>query len=332
MKHVVFCVLLLVTVPLLGEAMLRVGIAMNVPAITNPALYADAQSDNDYWKLYAEWGGRWKCTPDRVHPRLGWSQAAVTATNPLGLRSDVLQRFQAATQKILFYGDSFVNGVADDDYTLPNYLQRHLTGRDVVDLSMGGYGLDQIYLMFAETHHLVADPIILVGVLLSDDLDRTVLTVRTSTKPYFISEADGLTLKGVPITREQAVNCHGAPLKLNSYLAALVKQKVMKSDDTATMKQAISAKLFEAFKQEAGSPTFVLFYQRPHLDKQDWREPFVKNTLAQLGLRYIDTKPMLLSHANPAMLYGPDGHHNNLGNEIIGRGIVKYFHPSPSRP
>jgi hypothetical protein len=172
--------------------------------------------------------------------------------------------------------------MSDEAYVIPNYLQHRLAGRDVVDLSMGGYGLDQIYLMYRETHRLVADPIVLVGVLVSDDLDRTVLTMRTSTKPYFVVGATGvLSLEGVPITQQTAAECHRAPLKINSYLAALVKRKLFPDEEeqVTARKTAINAKLLEAFTQDDAAPTFVLFYNRQDIGREDWRERFMKTTL-----------------------------------------------------
>jgi hypothetical protein len=99
-------VFLMGVVPLaLGEASLRLGIALDVSAIKNPWHYADSQSDTDYWKLQHEWMGRFKCVAaERVHTLLGWSQAAVTSENPLGLNADSRQRLASPARKYSFMG------------------------------------------------------------------------------------------------------------------------------------------------------------------------------------------------------------------------------------
>src|SRR5213593_4242523 len=70
----------------LAEASLRVLIALGASVVRRPGLYADAQSDDDYWKLWNLW---W--TPAAEAPRvgtldplLGWAPVR-TAENPLGI-------------------------------------------------------------------------------------------------------------------------------------------------------------------------------------------------------------------------------------------------------
>lgn len=319
----------------LAELGFRIGIALHVSALRKPGLYANWYSDDDYWKLQQEWQGRWKHQiPEEVQPLLGWSQAAVTSQNPLGLRDTSLARLHSPGPKILFYGDSYVRGEADPAFELPEFLQHRLSQTAVVDLSSKGYGLDQIYLIFRETLPLVPHPRVLVGLLVSDDLDRTVLRVRTSQKPYFVVDSTGnLTLRGVPIERDQEGYFHRLRLSFSIYLVAFLKQRLVGPNLKIPQKQAVADRLFDRFASEARAAgaelRFVLFYSQPDLTRVTWQEAFIKKELAAKRIEFLDTKPILLrySHDKNVSLdafYKPgDGHHNNLGNQVIGDGLIE---------
>ena len=83
---------------------------------------------------------------------------------------------------------------------------------------------------------------------------------------------------------------------------------------------------------------FVLFYNQENLTEVTWKEKFMKEQLDRLALRYIDTKEFLLrysqeNHIPLSSFYKPgDGHHNNLGNQVIAEGIVGYLQTFPTFP
>jgi hypothetical protein len=160
--------------------------------------------------------------------------------------------------------------------------------------------------------------------------------VRTSKKPYFIVGGKGaLELKGVPIEKDHAINCHKFPLSIKSYLLAFVRQRLLQGDTKVELKKEISSRIFDAFKNESTDgrilPLFVLFYIRDDLEHIDWRGRFVKAKLSLLGMPYIDTRKTLLEyakqqHVDLSAFYNlGDGHHNNLGNEVISKGIMEHL-------
>jgi len=335
-----------ITTPLLGEILIRTGIALNVDQFKSPSLYADSKVDDDYWKLSLEWeknrrnlfiktGGQLSTKPERVHPLLGWSQTNITKDNPLGLQEDTLKKMGSMRPKILFYGDSFVKGVSDKEFQIPRFMNSKMGGVDVVDLGEGAYGTDQVYLMFQETYQKVSHPLVLVG-LLPGDLDRLVLSVRPAQKPYFIIDAAGnLQLKGVPIEIDQRKYFQNHPVSIKSYFLAFLKQKFFFAEQKIGMKEQIASRLLELFKSNAVNANdkllFILFYEESALKRIDWREAFLKNKLNQMGMPYIDTKDILLryaqeNHLDPSSFYKKgNGHHNNLGNQVIAQGIIRYL-------
>jgi hypothetical protein len=249
------CWTLAIALPVSGEAAIRMGIALKIGALRRPDLYADYASDDTYWFLQQKWNPRQPFVlPDHVHEVLGWSQRAPTATNPLGLFDMTRLRLAATGPKLLFFGDSFVRGAADREFQLPEYLNARLEDLSVADLGVGGYGLDQIYLMFEALRPQAAGSQILVGILAEDDLDRTTLSVRTSQKPYFALSADGgLLLRGVPIQRDQAAFFRRWSLPLHSYFLAFLRKRFVGSDEKIGLKQRISAGLLARFVSEAGA-------------------------------------------------------------------------------
>lgn len=330
--------------PLLGEMMIRTGIALNIKQFKSPDLYLDSNADDDYWKLQRVWQG-WNpvfFTKDsfrkfeRVDPLLGWTEANITQGNPLGLQEDALKQIDSPNPKILFYGDSFVKGASDKKFEIPKFMNSKIAGIDVVDLGVGGYGTDQVYLMFKETYQKFIHPLILVGILGNDDLDRMVLSVRTSQKPYFIINGMGnLQLKGVPIEKDQKKYFLNHPLSIRSYFFDFVKRRLFPREKNIKMKELIGSKLLDLFKANAENAKdkllFVLFYPERGLTTTDWQEEFLKGKLNQLGLHYIDTKDFLWQYAHENHLklssfyWEHNGHHNNLGNQVIAEGIIKYL-------
>ncbi len=332
--------LLLVTtfviIPLLGEAILRLGIALNIKEFRVPSHYASYHSDNDFWKLEQDWSPQHLyAPPERVHPLLGWSQENITKNNPLGLQENTLERLKTVSP-ILFYGDSFLKGLADKEFQIPEYMNEKIGRVNVADLGVGGYGMDQIYLMFKETYPQAANPTVIVGILANDDLDRVALSIRTSQKPYFRFDKMGpLRLTGIPIEKDQEKYFRNYSLSIRSYLFALLKQKYFNADSKMELKKKMNFKLLESFKRETDTKKtpllFVLFYGQKSLTQVDWQEEFLKNTMTQLGLHYIDTKKLLLQYAAEKHLevssfyVMENGHHNNLGNRIIAEGIIDYL-------
>jgi hypothetical protein len=323
--------------PLAGELVFRTGIGLKIAAFRSPGLYADWFSDDDYWKLWQRWEGWGPYEAGvSVHPRLGWSQDQVTPHNPLGLRPESLQRLASTRPKILFYGDSFVDGVSDDELHLPEYLNHRLDSVDVVDLSVGGYGIDQIYLLFRETVGRVARPTVLVGILVNDDLDRAVLSVRTSQKPFFVPDSVGeLQLKGIPIQKDQASYYRTHPSSIRSYLLSFLRLRLLGPDRRIERKKAIASRLLDRFtadtRQAGADLIFVLFYGEGDLRQRSWQESFLKAQLGARKLPFIDTRDVILKYAErsggaTAALYAPgNGHHNNLGNQVVGQGILEYL-------
>lgn len=328
---------------LIIEVLIRVSLFSDhfkIERIRQPGLYGGYSEDDDYWKLYYKLIGEFKPpNPKAIHPMLGWSQAWVDKSNPLGLRDESLRLIDAEKKKILFYGNSYVRGASNSEYEIPSYMNSKLKEAAVIDLSSGGYGLDQMFLMFKLTNEKVASPYIIFGILVDDDLDRSVLSVRTGQKPYFDLKNGKLTLKGVPVDPDPQHYFNTNPPKIKSYLFRLIFRGFFHGYlNKINQKIAVNAKIIEEIgsvcKTKQYPLSFVLFYGEGYLRFTSWQELFIKHKLKELKIPYIDTKDFLKNYAGHnkvdfSAFYIAKGytrnHHNNLGNRIISDAILNYF-------
>lgn len=322
----------LVVAAALGEALLRLGIALDVGAARNPRLYAGICDDDDHWKLHYLWRHRdlWD-GPLVFDPHLGWR-----------MRGAPFVPCDGCERPVVLYGDSFVHGVepADHRERIPKLLDLALSGRRVIDYAVPGYGLDQIFLGCRKTHARYASPAIVFGIT-TLDLDRSIFTVRDAPKPYFELRDGALELRGLPLPRDSAAWYREHPPEIRSYLlAALIRWRRLAEDVRETEisyrraeKTAVNAAILEALAREVAAHhhpfVVVLLYPPWELGFDGWRERFLKERLERLSLPYVDTKPLLLERSGrPAdeLYYPPPNFHLNAeGNRIVARAIADHL-------
>ncbi len=333
----------------LAEGLLRLGIRLDLGRLRDPSLYTHPFCDDDYHKL------RWLWTPDDgtragdhvQHPRLGWVPDPLSDTRQL-LPGGVADAVGAETNIALF-GDSFMAGVfpASTAERIAPLLAAQLPQASVVDGSVSGYGVDQIYLRFAD---LVSEgsggaaDIAVFGILL-DDLDRVIEQYRDGPKPYFVLEGESFELRGVPIeqTSESWIADH--PLRFRSFLMALARRwfqdrrewrthqrTVFEDECRRDEKEELNRRILDRLVSLAGEldirPIFVIFYGERALTAESWREPFLKATLDELGVEVLDTRNLMATAAArgvpSSQLYfpPPNGHPSPEGNRLIADALV----------
>ncbi|HOW58762.1 MAG TPA: hypothetical protein PLO78_03440 [Candidatus Omnitrophota bacterium] len=240
-----------------------------IPQLRHPKLYANSSTEDDYWKLRRLLGKEKDIYDKRRHPLLGWSQATTTFENPLGLRKLSLARLSSPKKKILFYGDSFVRGTGREENKICNLMTDRLAGVEAVDLGCGGYGLDQILLMFEMTHKKVHAPFIIIGILVSDDLDRSILTIRGGAKPYFLISKNTLTLQGTPLNQDPDQYVKSHPPQIKSYAFRIFWRGILsqipdleRGFSKEEQKKAINSKILERIKKYVfnSNTLFLSFY------------------------------------------------------------------------
>ena len=327
------------------EVAVRVGIAAGVAALRSPDLYADSSTDDDWWKLHHRWGGKFG-VPERamVDPLLGWAPPR-TRTNPLGIVRDEPYTVERRPPIYLFYGDSFVKGLTPNPDKVPQRLESRLGGPVVYNYGVGGYGVDQIYLRYRESIAQFDDPTVIVGVM-TDDVDRCILRVRSGQKPYFEIEDGALVLHGTPIDPDPNAWLAAHPPSIRSYLAAMVRRAIyrIEAGDHPTEqrykraeKERIGTRIIEELVADVrgrGLPLlFVLFYPRYELDHVGWRETLLRDVMARQGVPYVDMKELFLAEAQrrgvPPESFFDGGHPNAAGNDIVAAALAERLRAGP---
>lgn len=333
------------------EVLLRLALfsdSLGVPALRQAWRYADSTYEEDYWKLsylFGEGGNAPRV--GRLHPTLGWMPATTTG-NPLGIYSDQPLQLDALQRPILFYGDSFVAGVTPLEMPerLPQQLDTLTGARRVINLGVGGFGVDQIYLRFRDSVGAFREPTVLVGVLM-DDLDRNTLYFRAGLKPYFDLVDGQLVVRNQPITQSPLDFVAENPPDIRSYVWRLVALRLrhvlpegwvdswLGYDEIDARKRSISAKLLEQFTADARAQGirlyFVLFYGLREIERESWQERFLKQQLDALGEPYFDMKAFLRAEqaahgVELETLYLPErGHLNGAGNLVVARGLDQWL-------
>lgn len=163
----------------------------------------------------------WTETAERIwieyHPVLGWySQknkaailesphfaAATIHTNSSGFRGtrEYALKKTVKTIRIAALGDSFVFGFGvQDQEAFPALIESRDPNREVLNIGIPGYAIDQIYLSYREIAKAYHPDIVLVGIYPQDFRRCLFFSANTEVmKPYFSLETNGkLLLHHVP--------------------------------------------------------------------------------------------------------------------------------------
>ena len=314
-----------------------------------PGLFAYFESD-DYWKLYFLFGGKYK-PPATPHPLLGWIGNFDRASYR---HSDT--PFLSRRRPVLLYGDSFAacavaqkdcfQGILNQD---PSFSEKHF----LLNYGVGGYGVDQVLLLYEHSIGEYQDPFVVVS-LLTEDVDRGVLSVRTGQKPYYRVIDDRLVLSGVPIDSRPEhffrrhppdirsylfrmfVYSDGRPFKLKRWLRprpAEVRSHI------ETINERILRDLVKDLRTRNVDHVFVIFHPLWTLASQgDWRDAFLRRLFESMKVPYLSSKIIVRQHAArhgtrlEDYYLEDNGHPNAYQNRIIADELKAYVMSRPSGP
>ena len=298
--------------------------------------YTVGPASDAYWMLRARFGDASR-PPERLHhPDLGWISGAFDGTT--------LRHHDAAAvgdrRPVLLFGDSYsrCNTPASDCFE--GWMQRSPASEEWALFNYGvrGYGLDQAVLLMERATELSFDarPVVVLGIFLDQDLDRSALSFIQYPKPRFVQAGDGTFELAPPPDPDAAV-------PIRSYLAALVSNRIGIGERGPDVRradiEAVTTHLLDrarATLEERGLDYFVLlFVDEPSLTDDGpvgWREQWVFDYLRRHDVPTVSTKSLLRAAARESGrplsdYYGQEGmlaHHlNALGNEVAFRGILR---------
>lgn len=333
----------------LGEMVLRWMLFSGGDGFQNlrqPEYYADI-SEDAYWKLYYEFGGEYQ-PPEQPHPLLGWIGYFDEDTY---LHRDF--KHLGKRRPVLLYGDSFAMCVdsvqcfedilnADSSFTAENYL---------LNYGVGGYGVGQAALLCKATAPKYDRPLVIFS-MLTTDIDRTILSVRTGQKPYFDLVNDELKLKGLPINPDPKAFFEDNGPGITSYLYRRfvysdlnvlpyrIRKRMTHKDHYIQKKQDVNEALLQQVTLELRGANMDFVFMVFHFEddmmspksEDNWRDQFFKRVIAtdnQVPLLW--TKGIIRGHRethpennHDAYIIPGNGHPTTLYNRLISEEIKRY--------
>lgn len=281
--------------------------------LRNPSLYAPREAGRENWKLRVPLGledGR--RSPD-FDARFGWLTSTIDPTT----LAHVDEARVGARRPVLLFGDSYAGCVAEAGTCWQDLLEASpLAARYcLLNYGVGGYGLDQVRLLMEPVLARFAqrDPLVVVGILVDDDLDRPYLALRSFPKPWFTLAGSELVLHGLEHEDANAY-LRDHPVGIRSYLwrwflfgSRLVPRRAALrwSDeaDHVEAKRALDRRLLEEIERllaARGMDSFVvLFHARRALEAPgpySWQEPFLYAAFEELGIPFVSSKRALRAH------------------------------------
>ena len=286
--------------------------------------------------------------PKNPNPLLGWTLKEFNNSEFIHSESNLL----AGRRPVLLYGDSF--GMCLTKKCFQHYFNNDLNFSNkcfLINYSVGGYGLDQIYLTYKASNKNYKRPLIIFS-LMTEDLDRATQAIFRSQKPYFVIEKNQLTLKGVPISNDLSHYIEKIKPFMFSYLGVYLKRNLISLFHnrriSTTDKDAIPniVSLGKKILQEAildlkkSQNDFLILVFVPdektesaidQSDNEDWRLSAIKEVLKQKKVNYLITKDiirqdMINEHLTAKDYFIPnDGHPNDRQNELIVKALQPYL-------
>ena len=305
--------------------------------------YADYFGEDDYWLLQSRLDRTFE-PPPQPHPVLGWTGRFSGDSYLHGHAKWLRDR-----RPVLLYGDSFAACVPgatcfeellDED---PHFA----ADLGLLNYGVGGYGLGQIRLLIQHSLELYEDPFVIVS-LMTYDLDRTLLSVRTGQKPRFSLTDGELVVTSPPIEPDGRAFFDAHPPRIRSYLLRRLlfsgscpdwlRRAVLGDDALRREKLAVNEALLDAIladlEQRGLDYHFVVFHARltgaPRSpEDEDWRERFLRGWLEQHGVPYtwsadLAEADLAARGLEPALAHynlPGNGHPNEYFNRLVASAL-----------
>ena len=282
-------------------------------SLREPGLYADPFSEDLFWKLAVAWSGEYR-PPKRPHPTLGWAE---------DVSLDTLRHREARNldgrRPVLLYGDSFAAcfGEVACFEDILNSDSEFASGHYLLNYGVGGYGLDQTYLLFQDSIDYFERPFVIFS-LFTYDIDRCLLSFRIGQKPRFSLAGGSLELEATPIlaSADDYLDAHPPLVVSYLYRRALfggllptrVSAVLRRDENSRRRKIAISEAILSTTLAELESRsldfTFLVFHgdrpsDNPLFGGTDWREVFLRGWLEKNLVPHIWSKEIVARALGP---------------------------------
>lgn len=316
-------------------------------------LYADPQLDDAYWRLMHRLKrseGRGVDGPP-FDPILGWVNGKIAS----GTYAHRMDARLADRPTLLMYGASFAQGLDDGSIDGAPFSDR----LNFVNYGVGGYGVDQAYLLMRQTldRYVESSPFVAMGLVADSDFDRCSLHFRSLPKPHFTLhdgslDLDGAVFEGGP---DAYVEEYGTgitsyawnyllrtkrvlPLSLRIKWSGLDRKKAEQDELIEAIVLAIQSDV-EQRKLKYG---FVLFSSLQTLPPRpvSGRELKLRALFKQHAIPYVSMRDVMIAAAEEQGVgleefFHSDGrfrnHPNERGNRVILKALRERVEPIVDR-
>ncbi|MEO6710085.1 MAG: SGNH/GDSL hydrolase family protein [Planctomycetota bacterium] len=341
-----------------GEILLRIAIFHPSPMLGRlgwrlgqPRMYTNCDNDDDYWKLSCKLQGE-AALDGTPNPDLitGWTGTDIEP----GSYEHIDEASLRGRRPVLLYGDSFAQGVTQVKDSFQALFERsELADRyAMLNYGVGGYGLDQIYLLLENSidRFKDRDPIVIVAILVESDLERSVLEFRSWPKPRLDVVGDRLVARG-PVQTDIRKYLAENPISIRSYLWQLFLHSRLdflasqraawrKDPEIKAEKQVLDRGILLEIERSLSSRKLQHFFLVFHVEScavkpdglYEWQEALIHDVCVQSSIPLVDTRPFLSFAAdavqkNCEQFYikaGPvQSHHNAIGNLICFEAMAQ---------
>lgn len=309
--------------------------------------YATWDTD-EYWKLRAilEPGLRIE-TESQFDPLLGWRSSEIL---PETYAHREASRAEGRTP-VLLYGDSFARCTTEPGDCFCGLLERSdlASTHFLLNYGVGGYGVDQILLLLEASidPYVARNPVVIVGILVDDDLDRSLLSIRDAPKPR-LELGEGGLVRPPPLRPEVDVWLEEHPIGIVSYawrrivvgsrllphgLRSWLIGEQRRRTELQRLDRAILAAIRDTLESRDVEYFVLVFHGHGSLTGPiGWREQFLLAALADLGMPYVLSRRALVEDAEASGRSLHDyfewkaarkGHYNAAGNAVVFRCIER---------
>jgi hypothetical protein len=233
-------------------------------------------------------------------------------------------------------GDSFTygHGVRDDE-TMAAQFHR-MSGAEVINAGVNGFGVDQAYLMWQLEGRRDPVDVVVLGYFV-DDFFRNLLSVREAPKPHLVREDHSYRFTGIPVqtidawlaTAENRASLR--VLDVVDYLVRKARRKLGRPDSIHAEAAARSRHLLLALRDSvAASGARLVVTVIPHCWRgrdpdASWAVASIRETCSSARIPVLD-----FTEGNPAHdLFGENCHWNAKAHRLAAEKLVKMLGANP---
>lgn len=282
---------------------------------------------------------------DAHDPLLGWSPIkgrrripngkAFVSFNADGIRGtkDYTKIKPPNTLRILVIGDSYSFGEGvNDDETYSHYIETLLPNSEVLNLSVHGYGIDQMLLRL-KRDGVPYKPDIIIFAFIENDINRISLSFRDYIKPKYIFQNQRMFLSNAPIPPPEVFMQSRRLCPASFTLLRLIQDRIYYHYKHEETRLPLANAIFgESFRlSESIGSKFVLLYLPAGSDMINSQahplfiESLVYSFCKNHNAYCLSVRSYLSAAYKNGAQYNLYSHYEPTTNKIIATGIVDYL-------